>query len=77
MMKTRCPICERWMHGPGPKDWPEWPFCSSRCKTIDLRRWLGEAYRSASPMREAPAADGLDESAKPAAPSAVPHKEAP
>lgn len=33
------------MHGQGPKEWPEWPFCSPRCKLIDLGRWLGGAYR--------------------------------
>jgi endogenous inhibitor of DNA gyrase (YacG/DUF329 family) len=26
-------------------EWPEFPFCSPRCKTIDLGRWLGESYR--------------------------------
>ena len=26
-------------------DYPEYPFCSRRCKTIDLGRWLGEGYR--------------------------------
>jgi endogenous inhibitor of DNA gyrase (YacG/DUF329 family) len=25
-------------------DLPYLPFCSARCKTIDLGRWLGEAY---------------------------------
>ena len=25
-------------------EWPEYPFCSKRCKTIDLGRWLGESY---------------------------------
>ena len=77
MSKVRCPICESTMDAHGPKEWPDWPFCSARCKTIDPGRWLGEAYRIAPPMREAPDADGLDDSAKPAAPSAVPHKEAP
>jgi endogenous inhibitor of DNA gyrase (YacG/DUF329 family) len=24
---------------------PQFPFCSSRCRTIDLGRWLGEKYR--------------------------------
>ena len=24
---------------------PYLPFCSLRCKRIDLGRWLGEAYR--------------------------------
>jgi endogenous inhibitor of DNA gyrase (YacG/DUF329 family) len=22
-----------------------WPFCSARCKLLDLGNWLGEAYR--------------------------------
>lgn len=25
-------------------DWPQFPFCSKRCKLIDLGRWLGEEY---------------------------------
>jgi endogenous inhibitor of DNA gyrase (YacG/DUF329 family) len=33
-----------------PGDWseyPDYPFCSKRCRTIDLGRWLGEDYRVA------------------------------
>ena len=26
-------------------DWPHFPFCSAKCKLIDLGRWLGEEYR--------------------------------
>jgi endogenous inhibitor of DNA gyrase (YacG/DUF329 family) len=59
------------MPGPGPKEWPDWPFCSPRCKTIDLGRWLGESYRIATPLRE----DDLDDAAKPAVPSAAPDRE--
>jgi endogenous inhibitor of DNA gyrase (YacG/DUF329 family) len=33
------------MEGQGPAEWPDFPFCSPRCKTIDLGRWLGETYR--------------------------------
>jgi endogenous inhibitor of DNA gyrase (YacG/DUF329 family) len=33
------------MEGQSTAQWPEFPFCSRRCKTIDLGRWLGEAYR--------------------------------
>jgi endogenous inhibitor of DNA gyrase (YacG/DUF329 family) len=33
------------MEGQSLADWPEFPFCSRRCKTIDLGRWLGETYR--------------------------------
>ena len=24
---------------------PAFPFCSARCKTVDLGRWLNEEYR--------------------------------
>ena len=44
MNKVRCPICDAPMPG-NWADYPEYPFCSRRCKTIDLGRWLGEGYR--------------------------------
>jgi uncharacterized protein len=77
MKKVQCPICERAMDGQRPKEWPEWPFCSKRCKTIDLGRWLGESYRLETP----PKAEDLEEyedalqSPQPAVPSADPHRE--
>jgi uncharacterized protein len=43
-MKVKCPICDRAM--PGQKvEWPDHPFCSPRCRMIDLGRWLGEDYK--------------------------------
>jgi len=41
-----CPICKRPVSDP-PADGPrgDHPFCSSRCKLIDLGRWLGGAYQ--------------------------------
>jgi endogenous inhibitor of DNA gyrase (YacG/DUF329 family) len=33
------------MEGGSKADWPQFPFCSPRCQTIDLGRWLGEKYR--------------------------------
>ena len=33
------------MEGQSTAQWPQFPFCSPRCRTIDLGRWLGEAYR--------------------------------
>jgi hypothetical protein len=27
------------------RDWPQFPFCSPRCRLIDVGRWLGEKYR--------------------------------
>ena len=38
----KCPICGREFE---PKDAESsLPFCSDRCKTIDLGRWLDEKY---------------------------------
>ncbi len=52
MIKVRCPICDRSMEGQGTAEWPEFPFCSPRCRLIDLGRWLGGAYRLPSPTAE-------------------------
>jgi hypothetical protein len=41
-MKITCPICRRtttWEENP----WR--PFCSERCKLIDLGKWASEQYR--------------------------------
>jgi hypothetical protein len=76
MNKVRCPICDRAMDGQGPKEWPEWPFCSPRCRTIDLGRWLGGAYAIERPAQEEDF-DSPDETSppKPAVPSAVRNRE--
>ena len=34
----RCPNCGK------PSDEKSFPFCSSRCKTLDLGRWFNEDY---------------------------------
>lgn len=77
MSKVRCPICQRGMDTHGPKEWPDWPFCSKRCRMVDLGRWLGGIYRIETPLNEEDLID-LDEvpdSPKPAVPSADPHRE--
>jgi endogenous inhibitor of DNA gyrase (YacG/DUF329 family) len=38
-----CPICNR-PCGPRPEN-KHAPFCSERCRLIDLGNWLGGAYR--------------------------------
>ncbi|HEX5472050.1 MAG TPA: DNA gyrase inhibitor YacG [Lacipirellulaceae bacterium] len=37
----RCPICNREFERETSS---ALPFCSERCRTIDLGRWLGESY---------------------------------
>lgn len=43
MVKTTCPICSREVL-PRAEN-PTFPFCTQRCRTIDLGKWLGEEYR--------------------------------
>jgi uncharacterized protein len=62
MMKARCPICEKVMEAESAAAWPHFPFCSDRCKLIDLGRWLGEAYRIAPASAEDGPVDVDDES---------------
>jgi endogenous inhibitor of DNA gyrase (YacG/DUF329 family) len=41
MSPVRCPICNRLFE---PEQSPAMPFCSRRCRLIDLQRWLDEGY---------------------------------
>jgi len=68
-MRIRCPICDKKMDGQGPKEWPDWPFCSPRCKLIDLGRWLGGQYRlgAAADVEQPETHIGPPKSAAPAA----------
>jgi endogenous inhibitor of DNA gyrase (YacG/DUF329 family) len=45
MIKVTCPICGRAMQSERIDAWPQFPFCSKRCRLIDLGRWLKEDYR--------------------------------
>lgn len=40
---ANCPICNAESRPRGEN--PAFPFCSARCKTIDLGKWLSEEYR--------------------------------
>jgi endogenous inhibitor of DNA gyrase (YacG/DUF329 family) len=48
MPEARCPICRRpagLLHLPGePRRRGPFPFCSERCRQVDLGRWLTESY---------------------------------
>lgn len=39
----RCLICKKPV-APRARN-PSFPFCSPRCRQVDLGRWLGEEYR--------------------------------
>jgi uncharacterized protein len=43
----KCPICRKPVT---PKD-EEFPFCSDRCRLIDLGNWASEKYVISTPIR--------------------------
>jgi endogenous inhibitor of DNA gyrase (YacG/DUF329 family) len=43
-----CPIC-----GKPAEDARHRPFCSGRCRQVDLGRWFGEVYRVPGPPPQA------------------------
>jgi endogenous inhibitor of DNA gyrase (YacG/DUF329 family) len=48
-MATPCPICKKPVEDPDQNDRSSpnstFPFCSERCKLIDLGRWLDGKYQ--------------------------------
>jgi endogenous inhibitor of DNA gyrase (YacG/DUF329 family) len=40
--KPSCPICKNGVAKPPENEW--FPFCSSRCKVLDLSKWLNNEY---------------------------------
>jgi uncharacterized protein len=39
----------------------DFPFCSDRCRLVDLGKWASGAYRISSPILDPEVLEGLDE----------------
>jgi uncharacterized protein len=52
MIRVRCPICAKSFEISSLDDLPTFPFCSERCRLIDLGRWIDGNY--AIPAEPAP-----------------------
>ena len=50
MSDLKCPICGK----PVKLDGKEMPFCSGRCRVIDLGNWASEKYVISTPLQESP-----------------------
>ena len=48
-VKLRCPICKKSVTSSGA----DFPFCSDRCRLIDLGKWASGAYVISSPVTDA------------------------
>jgi len=47
-IKLRCPTCKNAVRASNP----DFPFCSERCRLIDLGKWASGDYVIASPVRD-------------------------
>jgi hypothetical protein len=48
IVKLKCPICKQ----PVKSGEPEFPFCSERCRVIDLGKWASGQYVVSSPLTD-------------------------
>ena len=48
-VKVRCPICKKEVKSASQ----DFPFCSDRCRTIDLGKWASGGYVISSPVTDA------------------------
>ena len=48
-LKLKCPICKK----PATASAPDFPFCSERCRLIDLGKWASGQYVISSPVTDA------------------------
>ena len=44
-MTVKCPICRKEV----TRENPEFPFCSERCRILDLGNWASEKYVISTP----------------------------
>jgi endogenous inhibitor of DNA gyrase (YacG/DUF329 family) len=49
----RCPICRKIVLGGDP----EFPFCSERCRLIDLGKWASDGYVISSALNDPETSD--------------------
>jgi uncharacterized protein len=47
-IKLRCPICKKTVKNSGA----DFPFCSERCRLIDLGQWASGTYVVSSPVTD-------------------------
>jgi len=44
-LTVQCPTCGKRVTRRRPQDAPFFPFCSERCRLIDLGKWFDEEHR--------------------------------
>jgi uncharacterized protein len=65
MIQGRCPICSKAFEISALEELPSFPFCSERCRLIDLGRWADGRYVISgrpAPTPSEPVRDDADDS---------------
>jgi endogenous inhibitor of DNA gyrase (YacG/DUF329 family) len=57
-VRFNCPTCHKALEGTRV-EFPTLPFCSPRCRAIDLGNWLDGSYRIGAPASEEDLDEGL------------------
>lgn len=56
-----CPICNKPLEAGAAESSPVFPFCSSRCRQVDLMRWMDGRYAVVERLDPARLSDALAE----------------
>ncbi len=61
MPTYECPVCRKTLAVTRKEEAPFRPFCSQRCKLVDLGRWLDGTYSVSEPISPADLDDATDD----------------
>jgi endogenous inhibitor of DNA gyrase (YacG/DUF329 family) len=51
MIRGKCPTCGKGFEVEKLDDLPSFPFCTERCRLVDLGRWIDGAYTILGPAQ--------------------------
>jgi endogenous inhibitor of DNA gyrase (YacG/DUF329 family) len=60
-LALRCPTCQTIVTASGE----DFPFCSDRCRKIDLGKWASGGYRISSPILDPEVLEDLESGKRP------------
>jgi endogenous inhibitor of DNA gyrase (YacG/DUF329 family) len=61
MIQGKCPLCGKRFETESLRNWPSFPFCSERCKLVDLGRWIEGDYAIPEATPEEPVTEDSDD----------------
>ena len=50
-LQVKCPTCGKRVVRAAEREAPFFPFCSERCKLVDLGKWFDEGHRIEEPIQ--------------------------